>query len=175
MKTLPALCARLAVTLWLVPVRCYQRSSRRFMRALSALLVGRPAVVDIAARGTWPMPAVLPTATRSGIAGGSSQLVSARMTRQRLEIHPERPLVRESIAGRYTDGTPIPPVVEEREIDDYATVKMIALPPSLPPPVAMPHPTYRTHTPTLPVAITTREGILLREALPERLSRSALN
>lgn len=159
------LIARLALTLALAPVRYAQRF-KRFLWALSASLVGRcpaSAVVEIAERATWPMPAV--------VSAAGSELVSARMTRQRLE----RPLLRESIAGRYTDGTPIPPVVEERDIEDYATVQMVALPPSLPPPVAMPHPTYRTHTPTLPVAITTREGILLREALPERLSRSALN
>lgn len=163
--------ARLALVLWLAPVRCYQRA----IRALSTVLVGRigrrDAVMDIATSHTWPMPAVLPTATRSG---GSSQLVSARMTRSRLE----RPLLRESIAGQYADGTPIPPVVEERDIADYSTVRIQALPPSLPtpPPVAprhtpvvrpSPSPNYQTYRPCLPVAVMTEQGILLR-AIQER-------
>lgn len=135
MGTLLRVGARLALTLWLVPVRCYQYGIRRSLRALSTVLVGRigrrDADVDIHERETWPMPAVLPTSTRIG---GSSQLVSARMTRYRLEIHPERPLLRESIAGQYADGTPIPPVVEERDIADYSTVRIQALPPSVPTP-----------------------------------------
>jgi hypothetical protein len=193
MGTLLRVGARLALTLWLVPVRCYQYGIRRSLRALSTVLVGRigrrDADVDIHERETWPMPAVLPTSTRIG---GSSQLVSARMTRYRLEIHPERPLLRESIAGQYADGTPIPPVVEERDIADYSTVRIQALPPSVPtppaassPPPAPRHtpvgfpapslsPNYQTYRPCLPVAVMTEQGILLR-ALPERLPRSAMN